>query len=153
MQSGSHSASRGFTLIEVLFATFVLAVAAVALAAALASAKRLTESPRAEMTARAAIQAKFAEINATPFPEIVPGFQNRGFTVTGLKAPPGDADGLPGEVFLAYGPDGNTRFYTVTLRVTWREGTQTRNVESVRYVANVRGDTGTAPPLYKGSAP
>lgn len=138
----------GFTLIEVLFACFILAVASVALAGAMATGTRLSEGPRLEMNARTAMQAKFAEITATPFASIVTNFQNRGFAVAGLTPAKGDGDGLPGEILLAYGPDGNTDFYTVTLRVRWQDGTQVRTVESVRFIANVRGDSGTPAPLY-----
>lgn len=152
MRSVDTSACNGFTFIEVIFATFVLAVASVSLAASLASAKRLSDGPRSEMVARSAIQATFAEIDATPFPRIVPDFAGRGFAAGALRAPPGDADGLPGEVLLAYGPGGNTGYYTVTLRVRWREGSRTRSIESIRFVSNVRGDTGTPPPLVGNGA-
>jgi len=142
-----RSGTGGFTLLETLLAGFVLAVSAVALASTLAQSKRLADRPRDEMVARGAMQSVFAEIAATPFPQVAPTYENAGFAVPGLRAPPGDADGLPGEVRVEYGPYGNTSFYTVTLRVRWMNGAQVRTVESVRFVSNVRGDTGAVPPL------
>lgn len=143
----SRATQSGFTLMEVLFAGFVLAVTAVALAATLVQGKRLADAPRDEISARNAIQSIFAEMSATPFPQIPPTFERVGFAVPGLKAPEGDPDGLPGQIVLDYGPGGDTSYYTVTLRVQWRSGPDVRTVESVRFMSNVRGDTGTPPPL------
>jgi len=142
----SRAAQSGVTLVEVLFAGFVLSVTAVALAATLVQGKRLADAPRDEISARNAIQAMFAEMAATPFPQIAPTFERAGFAVPGLEAPANDPDGLPGQILLDYGPSAES-YYTVTLRVQWRSGNDVRTVESVRFISNVRGDTGAVPAL------
>jgi len=137
----------GFTLVEVTVAGFVLTIASVGLAVTLAQGAALSKNPRSEITARHAMQAVLAEIQSTTFAEVGTRFHNVGFPVADLKAVPGDADGLPGEVVFGYGPEGDTSYYTVTVRVRWQVGGGERVVESVRYVSNMRGDTGTPSPL------
>lgn len=138
---------EGFSLIEILFAGTVLMIASVALAATMAQSDGLTQGPREEVAARNAIQSAFAALSATPFDQVAVLFHNQGFQVPALTPVPGDADGLPGEIVFAYGPGGDTSFYTVTLRVNWRGRGGDRVVESIHYLANVRGDVGTPTPL------
>ncbi len=139
--------NRGFTLIETLAAGFVLTISSVAFAAMLAQGKRIVEMPREEHAARAAISGIFAEIVGTPYDELAIEYDGRGFDVAGLRPVKGDADGLCGEVGFDYGPDGELNVYTVTARVRWRGAAGDRSIDVVRYIANVRGDTGTPPPL------
>ncbi|MGH7163755.1 MAG: type IV pilus modification PilV family protein [Planctomycetota bacterium] len=143
----------GFTLVEVVAAGFVLAVTAVGLAVTLAQGKRLAETPRDEMAARTVIQGVYSELTATPWVEVGTTFQDAGFQVPGLKAPNGDPDGMPGEIVFEYGPGGDTSMYLVTLRVRWKVGTEVRTLESVRYLSNVRGDTGTPAALVTSRYP
>ena len=138
---------RGFSLIEVLVAGIVLVIASVALAATMAQTAGLTEGPREEIAARHGIQSVYAVLSATPYDQVAPLFQGQGFPVPGLTPQPGDPDGLPGQIVFDYGPGGDTSYYTVTLRVAWRGRGANRLVESVHYLANVRGDTGRPPPL------
>ncbi len=137
----------GFTLLEVMVAGLVLTIASVGLAVTLAQGASLAKNPRDEMTARQIVQGVLAEIQSTPFAQVGELFHQRGFAVPGLKAAKGDGDGLPGEILFGYGPGGDISYYTVTVRVRWQAGGGERMVESVRYVANVRGDTGTPRPL------
>jgi hypothetical protein len=138
---------RGITLIEVLMAGIVLLIAAVALAATMAQSHGLANAPREEVAARNAAQAAIAGLASTPFDQVAALYHKRGFPVPGLTPLPGDADGLPGEVVFAYGPGGDTSFYTVTVRVRWRGTTGERGIETIHYLANVRGDTGEPPSL------
>ena len=139
--------SRGFTLIETLVAGFVLTISSVAFAAMLAQGKNIIEMPREEHAARAAIAGVFAEIAGTPYDQLAGQFDRGGFDVPGLRPVTGDGDGLCGEIGFDYGPNGELNVYTVTARVRWRGATGDRSIEVVRYLANVRGDTGTPPPL------
>lgn len=138
---------RGFTLIEVLLAGIVLLIASVALAATMAQSHGLASAPREEVKARNAAQSVVAGLAATPFDEVASLYHKRGFPVPGLTPLPGDPDNLPGEVEFAYGPGGDTSCYTVTVRVRWRGATGERGVETIHYLANVRGDTGQPPSL------
>lgn len=138
---------EGFTLLEVLLAGAVLAVAAVGLAAGLAQGDRMTDSARQTMLARNATRSMIANISSCNFSEVAKLYHRRGFLVPGLSPAPGDTDGMPGEIELAYGPGEDTSFYRATVRVRWRDRSGERVLETVRYLANVRGDTGDPVPL------
>jgi len=140
-------ASRAFTLIEVLIAGAVLVIASVALAATMAQSGGIGESGREEMVARNALRGCIATLAATPFDRVAADFHKRGFDVPNLTPQAGDADGQCGEVVFDYGPGGDTSYYAVTVRIRWRGRTGDRVLESVHYLANVRGDTGTPTPL------
>jgi type II secretory pathway pseudopilin PulG len=137
----------GFTLIEVVVSGVILTIASVALAATMAQTTGLAEMPRQEAAARNAIRGIVATLAATPFDKVAALNHNSDFEVQGLTVQPGDADGKCGRVIFEYGPDGDTSFYTVTVRVDWRGRAGDRTIESVHYLANVRGDSGAPTPL------
>ncbi|MHC4958786.1 MAG: hypothetical protein ACYTGN_10460 [Planctomycetota bacterium] len=139
--------SRGFGLLELMFAAFALAIAAVGLAAALAQGTRLTDGVQEEMLARNAIRGKFAEVSSTEFAAVAATYHGSGFDIEGLRAPADDPDGKPGEVSFTYGPGGDQSFYIVRIRVHWIGRSGNRDIEVLRYLANVRGDTGAPPVL------
>ena len=139
--------SKGFTLIETLAAGFVLTISSVAFAAVIAQGRHIVELPREEHAARAAIAGAFAEIVATPYDQLTDQFNGAGFSVPDLRPVDGDDDDMCGEIAFTYGPNGELNIYTVTARVRWRGTTGNRSIKAVRYLANVRGDTGTPPPL------
>ena len=139
--------SRGFTLIEALVAGFVLTVSSVAFAAVIAQGKHIVDLPREEHAARSAIASVFAEIAGTPYDQLSVRFDGADFVVPGLRPVDGDDDGMCGEIAFDYGPNGEENVYTVTTRVRWRGTAGDRSIDVVRYLANVRGDTGTPPPL------
>lgn len=142
-----RSHGQGFTLVEVVIAAAILTIAGLALAASVAQGHSLSHAPREYAAARNAIRSCLAEIAARPFDEIAQSFHGRGFAVDPLRAVRDDPDGLPGEIEFAYGPDNDRSFYTVTVRVRWAGLRGDRMIESVSYIANVRGDTGTPVPL------
>jgi prepilin-type N-terminal cleavage/methylation domain-containing protein len=138
---------RGFSLLEVMIACAILAIAGLALAASLAHGQELSHAPREEAIAGSAIRSVLAEMAGAPFSEVANGYHRRWFPVPPLRAPRDDPDGFPGEIEIAYGPVGDQSFYAVTVRVRWDGIKGVRVLESVSYLSNVRGDTGTPVPL------
>ena len=137
----------GFTILEVMFASIVLAIAAVGLAAGLAQGGNLTTAVKQEIAARNAARGMLAEIGASPFDTVAALYNDQDFEVPGLSAAAGDVDGKCGGIAFAYGPAGETNLYRVSVEVTWRHGNGSRTVVLDRYLANVRGDSGTPAPL------
>ena len=144
---------RGLSLVEVVFAGFVLTIAGVGLAATLAQAGPMNESPREDYAAWNAIRTMRARLISVPFPEAALDFHQHGFAVPGLRPLKGDPDGMPGEIVFNYGPEEDTRFYRVTLRVRWTGVRGARELEAQVYLANVRGDVGTVPLLSNLAPP
>jgi len=145
--SAKRTSPRGFTLVEVLLAGIVMAIASVGLSASMIQASRLGSAPREDVAARNAIRDCIAEMAATPFDRVAETYQDHDFDVTGLRVAPGDPDGHVGKIHFEYGPDGSTLYYTVTVRIHWMGRNGDRVEESVHYLSNVRGDTGTPLPL------
>ena len=144
---------RGFTLVEVLIGAAILAIAALSLAALLAHGPGLAQTPREETVARNAIRSMLAELAAARFDTVARDYHRAGFRCAPLRALPDDPDGAPGEIHFDYGPGGNRAVYTVTLRVRWSSRLGPREVESVAYLANIRGDTGLPVPLEELAEP
>jgi hypothetical protein len=136
---------RGFALVEVLTAGFVLALAVLGLSASLANGSRLAEGSREELAARDALRDTLARLEEMPFDKVALTYHTRGFRVDEVNAVTGDLDGLPGEIVFEPGPADAPGIYRVTLRVRWRGAGGERTIESVHYLANVRGDPGIAP--------
>jgi prepilin-type N-terminal cleavage/methylation domain-containing protein len=142
-----RSDRRGFTLLEVLVGSGVLAITGLALAASLAQGHELAQSPREETLARNAIRSVLAELGAARFGDVARAFHGMGFGCPPLRPQRGDPDGLPGEIRFEYGPGGDRSCYTVTVRVRWEGRRGPRVVETVAYLSNVRCDTGEPVPL------
>lgn len=141
------SAARGITLVEVIIGAAILSIAGLALAASIAQSRGLVHMPREEVVARNAVRSLLAEMAAVPFDVVARDYHGLGFAVSPLSAARDDLDGLPGEVRFDYGPGDDRSYYTVTVRVRWGSHRDPRVVESVSYLSNVRGDTGTPVPL------
>jgi len=136
---------RGFALVEVLTAGFILSLAVLGLSATLANGSRLADGSREEMCARDAIRDTLARLEEAPFDKVALTYHTRGFQVDALDAVKDDLDGQPGEIVFAPGPDDAKDVYRVTLRVRWRSAGGEHVIESTHYLANVRGDPGTVP--------
>jgi hypothetical protein len=137
-------AQAGFTLIEVTFAGFVLAVTVLGLTATLTTGHKLTQSSREEVTARYAMRNMLAQLSDANFETVSEAFNAKGFAVEGLHPAETDKDGLPGEVIFEAGPEDAPSMHKVTLRVCWQGHTGERSIENVHYIANVRGAPGQA---------
>jgi prepilin-type N-terminal cleavage/methylation domain-containing protein len=138
---------RGLTLVEVIVAAAILSTTGLALAASIAQSHGLVHLPREEVIARNAIRSLLAEMAAAPFDLVAQAYHGTGFHVSPLRATRDDPDGFPGEIHFDYGADGDRSYYTVTVRVQWGSHRDPRVVESVSYLSNIRGDTGTPVPL------
>jgi prepilin-type N-terminal cleavage/methylation domain-containing protein len=132
---------RGFTFVEVLVASAILAVSAVGIAGALVQAPKVSRAAREEMSARASMRGMVSEVSAAPYSGMATAFAGTGFDVLGLEAPDGDADGLPGSVLVEEVLEGGAQYYRVTLSVDWHGVNGNRSIVSVHYVSNARGDT------------
>jgi len=137
--------ARGFTLLEVLAAGFILTLTILGLSASLANGSRLAEGSREELSARAALRDVMAKLDDAPFDAVAVTYHRKGFEVEGLHTTAADPDGLPGEIVFEDGPTGTQELYRVSVSVRWHGVMGDRVLEEVRYLANVRGDPGTAP--------
>jgi len=141
-KSSPHRANhRGFTFVEVLVASAILAVISVGIAGALVQAPRISRAAREEMSARSMMCGMVSELSAAPYSGMAAAFTGTGFEVPGLKAIAGDADGLPGSVLVEEVVEGGARFYRVTISVDWHGVSGDRSLASVHYISNARGDT------------
>jgi prepilin-type N-terminal cleavage/methylation domain-containing protein len=132
---------RGFTFVEVLVASAILAVICVGIAGALVQAPRVSRAAREEMSVRATMRGMVSEVSAAPYSGMSATFTGTGFDVPGVEAMDGDADGLPGSVLVEEVNDGGAQYYRVTLSVNWHGVNGDRSLASIHYVSNARGDT------------
>ncbi|MHC4452500.1 MAG: PulJ/GspJ family protein [Planctomycetota bacterium] len=132
---------RGFTLVELLIASMLLAIVAIGVAAAMIQTPQLTRSAREDVAIRVAMRSVVAEISAAPFSEVPVTYDGFAFDVAGVEAAKTDEDGLPGVVQIQVVGDAAATYYVVTVGVHWRGVAGTRTLSTVHYLANVRGDT------------
>jgi len=132
---------RGFTFVELLIASVLLAVTAIGVAAAMAQTPQLTRSAREDVAIRMAMRACVAEISAAPFSEVESLYHGHAFDVPGIPPAHNDADGIPGVVRVEKVGDGASMYYVITLSVNWHGVVGDRVVSTVHYISNVRGDT------------
>ena len=108
-----NRSARGMSLIEVMIAVAVLAVAIVGLLTAMPVATQATKDAEQHETARHAIERKIAEIRAAGAAQA--STFNGPFTVDGLKKISDDIE--CGSVTVTPGPDGTEE---VNVLVLWR---------------------------------
>jgi prepilin-type N-terminal cleavage/methylation domain-containing protein len=98
MNIGYASPRRaGFTVIEVVMAMAMIAIALLALMSEILSSMTLIEANRQDSLAVNAARDKVAEMSAKPFDKVFASFKSHTFPVPGLQAPGG---GNPGRVLF-----------------------------------------------------
>lgn len=142
-----RSGACGFTLIEILIASAVLAIVAVGSAAAIVTTPRILRSADESTSIRSAVHGMISELTAAEFGTMRATYNGKGFAVPGVTALDGDVDGLPGLITVETVGEGSALYYKLTLGVTWDGVNGARTVSSVHYISNVRG--ATAPPPEK----
>lgn len=120
MQLGNNSPAlqrqRGFTLLEVMIAMVVIAIALFAAISMIFHTSTAKETMREQEIAKEAASAKIEEIKAHAFDQIFSTYNGASFTVTGLNAPSGAGKGL-GSVAV---DSTNPNLYEVTVTIRWR---------------------------------
>jgi prepilin-type N-terminal cleavage/methylation domain-containing protein len=111
---GMDRAAPGMTLIEIMIAVSVLAIAMLGLLTAMPVATQATRDAEEHEIARHAIEEKIAEIRAAGWAK-TDAFDGTVEAVTGLKQYGNDAECLA--VTIAVGPDGTK---AVNVIVRWR---------------------------------
>lgn len=110
---------RGFTLVEIVVSIAVFTAGILGFAKTLAHLEKERERSRASAIAADAARQVLERMEAEAFPEVFRQFNvepnddpggvgtgpGAGFAVPGLTAPPGDPDGLPGEIVFPVSDD------------------------------------------------
>lgn len=131
----------GFTLIEILVASAVLAIVAVGSAAAIVTTPRLMRAADESTSVRSAIHGMVSELTGASFSQVAANYDGAAFAVPGVTATPDDPDGQPGSIAIETIGVGASLYYKITFSVTWDGINGEQTVQSVHYVSNVRGDT------------
>lgn len=119
---------RGFTLIEVLVATVVLAIVALVAFPTLLSFERLSDAAREENVATHDLAAAAEDLLATPFGALLADYPD------GAAIPKYSASHLPGERIVVTYADPAGDPLLVTLVATWNDAQGRARTESHRCV-------------------
>ena len=119
-------ARAGITLVETVISAAILAVAIAGLTNLSATSAALHQTGVEKDAAVRAAERELSEIIASDFPTIPATWNNAGFNVglegevgNALRAPPGDFDGLPGNVQIT-APTGNpAALLDILVTVEW----------------------------------
>ncbi len=110
---------RGFSLLEVMIALAVIAIALFAALSMIVQTASSKENMREQEIAKEAASAKIEEIKARTFGEIYATYNGAAFTVVGLNAPTGTGRGLGSVAIDATNPN----LFEITITIRWK-GTQ-----------------------------
>lgn len=96
------------TIVELVIAVLILAIAVLGLISVLSVTTTLTETSQEGAIALQALRSKVEEMQAIPFSEVFATYQNaqRNFSVPGLLPRAKDSDGCVGEVLFPDPPSG-----------------------------------------------
>lgn len=124
-----------FTLVEVMIAVTVIAVALAGLYSALFSSIRIDNSSQHDEMAMTAARGKMEEIRATAFSVISANYDNQPFDVEGLDLAANDPDGRIGmtEVNAL-----SSSLLEVTVRLQWRGVRGTEMYELVSLISSTQ---------------
>jgi len=136
----------GFTLIEILVASAVLAIVAVGSAASIVTTPRLMRSADESTAVRSAVHGMVSELTGAEFSQVIANYDGASFAVPGVTAVADDPDGQPGSIAIESVGVGAALYYKITLSVTWSGINGAQTVQSLHYVSNVRGDTAPVTP-------
>lgn len=110
------SLKNGFSIVEVLIATVVLALAICGILSAYTTCLILISTSKNVSVATNAAQGVIEEIRSTPFTQIIDDFNGMIFTVN-------DVPSSRGVVYVTTtAPFGNAELLGVTVSVCWRQG-------------------------------
>ena len=131
-----HDKRSAFTLIEVVIAAAILAVAVVGMLAAVVNCHTAIATAREKTIAIAAVQQKLEEVRNTSF-SAIDNFDATTFDVEGLSGPDGDD---PGDVLVSQvpiedppNPDSLDNLLRIDVTVTWESGGRTLSTSALTY--------------------
>lgn len=124
-------AAAGMTLIEIIIGLGVLVIAIIGIMSALVAASRVDQATAEQNRALSACKSILEQMKQTTYNEIWRRFNSNpaddpggagtapgcNFAVPGLVAQPGDADGMPGQIFFPESGFGNLSETAVDARL------------------------------------
>jgi type II secretory pathway pseudopilin PulG len=135
----SNRGGRGFTLLEAVFAGFVISISIAGLSGTMAQGHLASTNVRDELVARRAIRSKMAEIRGADYARIRYVYGAEKFAVDGLEGVPASGGGteIPGSVLVENGPTNG--MVKITIRVKWWRARAPRTIQKVYFLTRLPG--------------